>query len=189
MFSRTAMFTIIVWMVLHAIPVTHAQDENSAPNPSAIKEEAKSVAKSTQRQATAYRFDFSIDELEDGKKLNTRKYSMNLSDYSGGGGQDLKIGTRVPIRSDDGKFQYLDIGTSIRARLPPSTPATLDVTAEMTGFASPEEATKGDHPLLRQMRISGSTTLILNKPMIIGSVADPNSKREFELEVTATKLQ
>jgi hypothetical protein len=187
MHSRTAVFTIVVGMFLYAIPMTHSQDENSASKQSETREETKSSAKPSQRQATAYRFDFSINELEDGKKLNTRKYSMNLSDYSGGG-QDLKIGTRVPIRSEDTKFQYLDIGTSIHARLPWSTPPTLDVIAEFTGFASPEEATKGDHPLLRQMRISGSTTLILNKPMIIGSVADPNSKREFELEVTATKL-
>jgi hypothetical protein len=188
MHSRTAVFAIIVGMVLYAIPITHAQDENSASKQSEPKEEVKSAAKPSQRQATAYRFDFSINELEDGKKLNTRKYSMNLSDYSGGG-QDLKIGTRVPIRSEDGKFQYLDIGTSIHVRLPWTTPATLDVIADITGFASPEEATKSDHPLLRQMRIAGSTTLVLNKPMIIGSVADPNSKREFELEVTATKLQ
>jgi len=98
MHSRTAVFAIIVGMVLYAIPITHAQDENSASKQSEPKEEVKSAAKPSQRQATAYRFDFSINELEDGKKLNTRKYSMNLSDYSGGG-QDLKIGTRVSCKA------------------------------------------------------------------------------------------
>jgi hypothetical protein len=27
------------------------------------------------------------------------------------------------------------------------------------------------------------------KPMVVGSVDDPNSKREFQLEVTVTKLK
>jgi hypothetical protein len=39
------------------------------------------------------------------------------------------------------------------------------------------------------MVIIGSTIIIPGKPVIIGSVADPNSNREFQLEVTATKLE
>jgi hypothetical protein len=39
------------------------------------------------------------------------------------------------------------------------------------------------------MIISGSTLVISDKPVIIGSVDDPNSKRQFQLEVTVTKLR
>src|SRR5215831_16849344 len=42
----------------------------------------------------SYRLDFTISELEDGKKINTRQYSMSLnaSDQN-----EIKIGTRVPV--------------------------------------------------------------------------------------------
>jgi hypothetical protein len=116
---------------------------------------------------------------------------MNLTDAdSERGGQDLKIGTRVPIQSENGKFEYLDSGTHVRARIIHwITPVILDLNADISRFASPDEATQSGHPLLRQMRIGASTALILNKPMIIGSVDDPNSKREYQLELTVTKLQ
>jgi hypothetical protein len=194
MYSRTARLAVIMGAVLCAVPLTRAQDETSSPKEQpAPKQDTNSTAKTSpsQRQATAYHLDFSLNELEDGKKLNTRRYSMNLTDAEGeSGGQDLKIGTRVPIQSEGGKFEYLDIGTSIRARiLHWITPVILDVNADISNFASADEATRSGHPLLRQMRIGASTALILNKPMIIGSVDDPNSKREFELELTVTRLQ
>ena len=38
-------------------------------------------------------------------------------------------------------------------------------------------------------KVSGSTLLPLAKPMVMDSVDDPNSKRQFQLEVTVTKLR
>jgi hypothetical protein len=43
--------------------------------------------------------------------------------------------------------------------------------------------------VLRQLNINASTLAVLGKPMIVGSVDDPNSKRQFQLEVTVTKLR
>jgi len=61
---------------------------------------------------------------------------------------------------------------------------------EVSNFANPEQGTRGAvQPLLRQMVISGTPQIIFDKPMIVGSVDDPNSKREYQLEVTATKLR
>jgi hypothetical protein len=115
---------------------------------------------------------------------------MNLTDADSDGGQDLKIGTRVPVQSENGKFEYLDIGTTIRARfIHWTSPVIVNVNADISNFASPDDATRTGHPLLRQMRIGASTALVLNKPMIIGSVDEPDSKREYQLELTVTKLQ
>jgi hypothetical protein len=44
-------------------------------------------------------------------------------------------------------------------------------------------------PLLRQLRINASTVAMPGKPTVIGVVDDPNSKRQFQLEVTVTKLR
>jgi len=44
-------------------------------------------------------------------------------------------------------------------------------------------------PIISQIKINGTTQLVIGKPMIIGSGDDPYSNRQFQLEVTATKLK
>ncbi len=151
-----------------------AQDSENAKAPQAEK------------QVNAYRLDFSVNELEDGKKINTRQYSMNVN---GEESNEIKIGTRVPVEGKQGEFQYLDVGTSIWCRLGErGNNLPLSVRAEISNFAIPEQQTQ-PRPVLRQLSIKASTVAQLGKLMSIGSVDDPNSKRQFQLEVTVTKLK
>ena len=137
---------------------------------------------------TPYRLDFSLHEMEDGKKINTRQYSMSL--IQGVQFQELKIGTRVPVEMKQGEIQYLDVGTNINARLQEiKSVLDLEVHADLSNFAVPDQASKTTMPVLRQLRISGTTIVMTGKPVVIGVVDDPNSKRQFQLEVTATKLK
>ncbi len=141
-----------------------------------------------EKAMNAYRLDFSVNELESGKKISARQYSMNLNSDSS---NELKIGTRVPVESKPGEFQYLDVGTSIWSRVEDRN-GTLDlsVRAEISNFATQEPAAGHEtRPVLRQLKISGGTLALLGKPVVLGSVDDPNSKRQFQLEVIATKLQ
>lgn len=150
---------------------------------------APKAAPAAERPVEAYRLDFSISEFEDGKKINTRQYSMNLNGDDSG---DIKIGTRVPAEvNKQGEFQYLDVGTSISSRMSDRKgQLELFVHAEISNFAIPEQAQgNSSHPVLRQLKISGSTLVLLGKPMLLGSVDDPSSKRQFQLEVTVTKLR
>src|ERR1700720_1005605 len=141
----------------------------------------------------AYKLDFSVNELDDGKKVNSRQYSMNLST---GDANEVKIGTRVPVEAKQGEFQYIDVGTSIWCRLRDrhdvawlGNDLLLNVRGEISNFALPEQQGQQVRPVLRQLNINASTLAVLGKPMIIGSVDDPNSKRQFQLEVTVTKLR
>jgi hypothetical protein len=136
-----------------------------------------------------YRADFSLNELEDGKKINTRQYSMNLN---AGDANEIKIGTRVPVETGHtGDIQYMDVGTNIWCRFEErSDGIALSVRAENSNFAIPEQGAGHDaRPVIRQLKISGSTLALLGKPMVVGSMDDPNSKRQFQLEVTVTKLR
>jgi len=138
------------------------------------------------KTASAYRLDFSLIELEDGKKINTRQYALNL--VPGYDTNTLKIGTRVPIEMKQGEMQYLDVGTSIFGSLREvGDVLELEARAEMSNFAEPGQPSHA-MPLLRQLRINGSTVVVTGKPIAIGSVDDPNSKRQYQLEVTVTKL-
>jgi hypothetical protein len=148
----------------------------------------KTPSANTDNALTAYRLDFSLHELEDGKRINTRQYSMSL--IQGVQWQELKIGTRVPVEMKQGEVQYLDVGTNISARLQEvKSVLDLEVRADLSNFAVPDQASKTTMPVLRQLRISGATIVITGKPVVIGVVDDPNSRRQFQLEVTATKLK
>jgi len=146
------------------------------------------AAPETEKAVNAYRLDFSVNEFEDGKKINTRQYSMNLNAEDA---NEIKIGTRVPVEAKQGEFTYLDVGTNIWCRIGErANGLSMSVRAEISNFAMPEQQERsGARPVLRQLEIHASTVAQLGKPMVVGSVDDPNSKRQFQLEVTATKLK
>jgi hypothetical protein len=141
----------------------------------------------------AYRLDFTLNELEDGKKINSRQYAMNVNAGDQG---ELKIGTRVPVEVKQSEIQYLDVGTSIWCRLRDHRDVSwlggdllLNVRSEMSNFALPDPQSQGMRPVVRQMKIDANTILVDGKMIVVGVVDDPNSKRQFQLDVTATKLR
>jgi hypothetical protein len=164
-----------------------AQNPGSSKTPPENASDEKAAAQKERPTIEAYHLDFSLNELEDGKKINSRQYATDLATNEG---NEIKIGTRVPVQSKDGEFQYLDIGTNIFARLGETRGQTeLVVRAEISNFATPDHDPHDMHPVIRQMKIGGSTLLPLSKTIVIGSADDPNSRRQFQLEVTVTKLK
>lgn len=181
MFKKMVVATALVLTMLAA---------GALPNVAAQEADVAKAASPAEKTLTAYRLDFSLNELEDGKKINSRQYSMNIT---GGESNDFKIGTRVPVEPKEGEFQYLDVGTSLWCQLRrDGSDFLLVVRADASNFApipsgSQEHASR---PLIRQVKINASTNVaLLTKPTVIGSADDPNSKREFQLEVMATKLK
>jgi hypothetical protein len=165
----------------------HAQDAAPAKPAEEAKPAAPAAAK-IEKPLHAYRLDFSLDELEEGKKMNTRQYSLNLNADDS---NELKIGTRVPVEVKQGEFEYIDVGTDIWCQIRErSDGILLTVRAQNSSFAIPDQDSgHSSRPVIRQLKISASTLALLGKPMIVGSVDDPNSKRQFQLEVTVTKLR
>jgi hypothetical protein len=154
---------------------------------------ASKAAQETEKAPHAYRLDFSVSEMEDGKKINSRQYSMNLKSPDA---NEIKIGTRVPVEVKQSEIQYLDVGTNIWCRLKDQSDVAflgndvmLNVRAELSNFAVPEQQGQNMRPTIRQMKIESSTVAGVGKPIVIGSVDDPNSKRQFQLEVTVTRLR
>jgi 3D (Asp-Asp-Asp) domain-containing protein len=174
--------TIVAGALILILMAGRATGKASAQDSSPAK-----VAPEAEKTVNSYRLDFAVNEFEDGKKINTRQYSMNLNAEDS---NEIKIGTRVPIESKQGEFTYLDVGTSIWCRLGErSNGLPISVRAEISNFAMPDQQTQTVRPVLRQLSIKASTVAQLGKPMVVGSVDDPNSKRQFQLEVTVTKLR
>jgi hypothetical protein len=86
----------------------------------------------------------------------------------------------------------LDVGTQIWANLREhGDELVLAVRGEVSNLdmGGGSDRTPYLPPVVRQIKISGNTLLVVGKPIVIGSVDDPNSKRSFQLEVTVTKLR
>lgn len=151
----------------------------------------------------AYHLEFSLNELEDGKKINTRQYGMDLvalRQEDRGYIRDLasnkaiKIGTRVPVETEPGKVEYIDIGTSIRCQMfEDEAGLSLEAHAAVSNLV-PRTSTdpyrpNTPDPILRQLSIDTATAITPGKLTSLGTVDDPDSKRQFQLEVTVTKLR
>jgi hypothetical protein len=188
----------ILWfltvVVALGLRLAYAQDDNKPAEPAKPQPPKTSLH--------AYRIDFAINELEDGKKINTRRYTMNLN---AGDRQEIKIGTRVPVATGsyhgsgdaltNTQFQYLDVGTRINCGLQErGDDLGLEVHGEFSNFSSGDQphGSQGvltHEPIIRQISISGSTLAVPGKTAVIGVVEDPNSNREFQLEAIVTKLR
>jgi hypothetical protein len=189
---RTALWWSLALVLCLGLASAYAQDENKSEEP------AKAQQPNTFH---AYRVGFAINELEDGKKINARHYSMDLNT---GDRQQLKIGTRVPVVSAGSlasnnslaQYQYLDVGTNILCKLVEQRggDVSLDVQSDFSNFSNSQESKATSQPLarapiIRQITINGSTLTALAETVVIGTVDDPNSNREFQLEATVTKLR
>jgi hypothetical protein len=101
----------------------------------------------------------------------------------------IKIGTRVPS-GPDVPGQFLDVGTKINCRLIESgSDLEIDVDSEFSNFFSTPNQEHAGKPIVREISISGNTLVTSGKVITIGVVDDPNSDRQFQLEVTVTKLR
>ena len=181
--SKKTFFAAAVIMSAFLVAVSARSQQSEGPKPTP---EAEKVL-------GAYRLDYTLSELEDGKKINTRQYSMHSQARDWG---EIKIGSRVPVETKGEEWQYLDVGTNLKCRVVDQADTTslgsnvsLAVHVDLSSFAIPEQQGQNMHPTIRQMRIDASTIATLGKPMVLGVVDDPNSKRQYQLEVTVTKLR
>ncbi|HYM78377.1 MAG TPA: hypothetical protein VE377_20555 [Candidatus Dormibacteraeota bacterium] len=184
MFKKILIAGAVIATLVLGGPVQQATSQDSAPakHPSEAAEPGHS-----------YRLDFTVHEIEDGKKINSRQYSMNLN---AGDQSEIKIGTRVPVEVKQSEIQYLDVGMNIWCRLRDrndvnwlANDVMLNVRSDLSNFAIPDQQGQSMRPAIRQMKIDSSAIVTVGKSLVIGVVDDPNSKRQFQLEVVATKLR
>ena len=133
-----------------------------------------------------YKLDFVVRELEGGKTVSTRNYTLMTKS---GDWQQLRVGTRVPISTEEKKVSYTDVGLSVDCRIldGPRNPS-LVAKAEISSFANPDGEKSGT-PLMRHVQMNTSAPITLGKPVVISGVDELTSNHRFQLEVTATELK
>ena len=141
-----------------------------------------------------YRLNFVLRETEEGKILNQRTFTLNISAESrhvGGNPPDwwnVRSGTRVPVSSSK-DVNYLDVGVNLDVRVE-DVPEGLQmqVTSEISSVAS-ETGVGVAAPAIRQVKVRAAVLAPIGKTTGVFTADDPASKHRFELEVTPTRVK
>jgi hypothetical protein len=141
-----------------------------------------------------YKVAMNVYELQDGKRINQRDYSLLVvaDDRSG---NRLKIGTKTPLSVDSDKITYADVGFELECSLVETSnnKVLLRLDLNVSSFAIPEQntdpRTAGLHPVLRGVTQRLRAALTPGKPQIVTSMDDVNSNKRMQVEVTATKVE
>ncbi|MGH9509227.1 MAG: hypothetical protein ACRD2Q_12385 [Terriglobales bacterium] len=168
---------ILAGVVPLALPAVAQEPKPAAMQP----EKLKPVA--------TYKLDFTLTELEENTRVNSRSYSLLVEEEAWG---RARIGTRVPISLGDGKgIQYMDVGFSLDTRINQRAgDLRLELRLEVNSFVPAEgDAARPREPVLRSMRSELAASIVPGKPTLLTTVDELGSRRRFQVEVTATRVR
>ena len=142
-----------------------------------------------------FHLDFVVKELEGGKTINARAYAMTVS--TDRERTSVRSGNKVPVPSgprpvtgaqSNTQFTFVDVGTNIDCWNSKEIQGqlTLMVTAEVSSAADAPDAPA---PVIRQVKWNAPVVVQLKKPTVIFSSDDPSSKRQMQLELTASQIK
>jgi hypothetical protein len=159
------------WIILMAVilaGVADAQTNPPPPGPPAF-----------------YRLDFTLKEMEAGKVVSSRAYQMMVR-TDDNAMSSIRAGGRVPVNSDKNSFTYIDVGVNIDVKRMTRVQdeLMLDVTAEASGAVDGTTP-----PVVRQTKWNSTVLIPIRKSVTIFSSDDPASKRQIQLDLTATPVK
>lgn len=182
--------TILKWLVVASwgllLPLAALAQESSKP-------EAK-----TATPVSVYRLDYVIHELDNGKRINERKYTLSI-EATRGPAKDwghVRVGRRVPVAvagtagAPSPQYTYMDVGVNLDCSLREDEGGLLlETTVEMSSVVTGGELAVPGAPVTRQARTNSVAVLTPGKPTLIGTLDDVDSTHSYQIEVTATKLR
>jgi hypothetical protein len=187
--KRTSwLLSLILALLVVTMPLRAQEDKPKVDN-----SKQSESARPAPRAPNWYKVDLTVSEFEDGKKMNTRHYTVHVDDI--GDRSNTKFGTRVPVSNhgSTSDFSYIDVGLNITMRIVGERGEhnILETGFELSSFAIPEQAkqTVPGVPILRQVQTSNSLPVAsVSKPIVVASLDDPNSTKRYQFEIVLTKL-
>lgn len=196
--------SMLKWLVVAGLllsPALVAAQESS-------KQEVKVTSKGAERESSktevtvaslaVYRLDYVIRELDSGKVINQRKYSLGVETEHGRGKEwgHVRVGRRVPVAMGEAKpganaqFTYMDVGLNLDCNLQEQGDGLLlETTVEMSSVVTGGELAAPGIPVTRQARASMVSVVNPGKPTVIGTLDDVDSTHSYQIEVTATRMK
>jgi hypothetical protein len=195
------LYTLLVPVIfgLGSLAPTLVAQDGTAPEQEVKKaDERKELQKqpdedSLSKPMEVYRVEFTITELVDNKKINTRTYSLVAQQ---GMLNKLRIGGRMPMATSGGgpnnlpaQYQYFDVGVNIDCTVREREGLVLLSSVIDLSSVSPQRDDQTHQPVVRQVRSEVRTALSPGKPTVISGMDDPTTKARFEFEVVAARAK
>lgn len=136
-----------------------------------------------------FKLDFVIKDLDGGKVVTARNYSMMVATAGHGHSSQIRAGSKVPVTiskmPNTNQYQMYDVGTNIDCDWVKELPdgMSFQVTVEVTSLLQDQAETA---PIVRQNKWASEVVVPLKKPTILFSSDDSSTKHVMQLEVTAT---
>ncbi len=145
----------------------------------------------------SYNVEFTVNEMDNGKKVNSRSYSMLVladDQPKWTDGRRLRVSSNVPVpvtkNSTGGDvYQYKDLGMDIDYRLMPLGGGKIGISTVWgyTSLAS-DQGHDPQAPVTRQVHAEVKAIVPLDKPTVISDVDDVASTAHYVFEVKVTKV-
>lgn len=162
----------------------------AAPKPVQQSQNEQAAKKDTATDSSMYRLKYTVNEVEDGKTVNSRSYTLIAKIHSV---VTLRIGSRVPYGVAKDSIQYQDVGMNIDCDVSRKEGnLVLHTKAEMlslSGKATERSFQATPNPVFGQFSLENDTIATLGKTELVGSADDVNSNRRYVIEVTVTKAE
>lgn len=150
---------------------------------------AKPVAASAPENKRFYRLDFIIKQMEGGRTINSRSYSIVLQ--GGNRRTSVRAGTSMPVKTSATDIQQLQIGANIDCFdvVEVEGQLTFHIKVELSSVAAAAENSSSNFPALRQNVWDSYVVVPLRKTTSIFSSDDLASKQTMQLEVLTTPIK
>ena len=136
-----------------------------------------------------YRLEFRISEITEGKKTS-KTYTLLTEPKQKG---KLRIGSKVPLEASEKTYTYADIGKNIDCVIRSESEHTvsLGLAIEVSAVADEHVGAGSAHsnPVIEGVQLETNVTLQLGTPTIVSNFQDPVTKRDFQIEATATRTK
>ncbi len=171
---------ILVGVMIFLTALASAQEEKSQSSARVI--------------ANTYRVQYTVSEVADGKRINSRAFETLVQEPVGGqvNWTQIRMGNRVPIPGEK-EPHYMDVGINIDTGLQreggDAGVMVMKTRFELTSVAPEQGSTPGATPILRSVRFNSDHLVITGQKVLISSGDDVNTNHRFEVEALLTRVK
>jgi hypothetical protein len=139
---------------------------------------------------TFYHLDIVTKELDEARVVNTRTYSLIISDKAGRP-YVVRTGSKVPLASSKGDLTYVDVGVNVDVMDVHETQGQLamGISADISSVSGEPGMPSAAPPVIHQYKWNSNLVIPLRKATPVFSSDDPTSKRKVQIELTATPIK
>jgi hypothetical protein len=159
----------------------------AAAQPGEQPQNEQSAKKEAAADSTVYRVSYKVNEVENGKTINSRSYTLMAQPDKPA---RVRVGSRVPYGIGKG-FEFQNINMNIDCTLNKQEDSLIvDTRLEMDTLKGKETISEDRSiPVFGTLSLTDATTAVIGKPAFVGSFDDVASNRHYVIEVTVTKAK